>query len=107
MPPWIILTVAILSEVVATVALRWVDGFSRILPLVVVVAGYALSFWFLALALKHFELSLTYAVWAGAGTALIALIGVAMLGEPLSLLKAASLLMVIAGVVGLNLAASH
>jgi small multidrug resistance pump len=107
MPPALILTAAILTEVTATVALKYTDGFTRLLPSVVVVAGYGLSFWFLALALRHFELSLTYAVWAGAGTALIAVIGVVALGESLTVLKALSLGLVILGVVGLNVAGSH
>ena len=59
---------AIATEVAATVALKEADGFSRLLPSAIVVIGYGLSFWFLALALKHLELSLVYAVWAGLGT---------------------------------------
>jgi small multidrug resistance pump len=59
------------------------------------------------LALKRLELGLTYAVWSGVGTALAAVIGIAYFREPLTLIKAASLGLVILGVVGLSLAARH
>jgi len=100
---WIYLASAIATEVTGTVALRFADGFTRVIPSALVVATYLASLWFMALALKELEISLVYAVWAGIGTAAIAVIGMAALGEPVTTLKLASIALVIGGVVGLNL----
>jgi small multidrug resistance pump len=105
--PAIYLSIAILSEVAGTVALKYTDGFTRLLPSSAVVIGYGVSFWMLALVLKEMPIGLTYAVWAAVGTALIAAIGIVAFGEPATTLKILSLGLIIAGVVGLNLAGSH
>jgi multidrug transporter EmrE-like cation transporter len=107
MPTGILLSIAIVSEVAATVSLRLADGFSRPLPSAIVVVGYAVSFWMLALVLKQLPVGLTYAVWSAVGTALIAGIGIVAFGEAATVLKLASLALIIIGVVGLNLAGSH
>jgi small multidrug resistance pump len=104
---WIYLSAAIASEVVGTVFLRNTDGFTNPVPSVLAVATYAASLWLTALALKHLEISLAYAVWAGVGTAAVALIGMAMLGESVNALKLASIALVIGGVVGLNLSGAN
>lgn len=101
------LSIAIASEVAGTIALRSTDGFTRLVPSAVVVVGYGLSFWMLALVLRELPIGLTYAVWAAVGTALIAAIGIFAFGEPAGTLKLASLALIIMGVVGLNLAGSH
>ena len=101
---WIYLAAAISSEVIGTVALRSTEGFTKPLPSALVIVTYVLSIWFMALSLKQLEISLVYAVWAGIGTAAIAVIGMAALGEPVNALKLGSLALVIGGVVGLNLA---
>jgi len=101
---WIYLAAAIASEVVGTVFLRFTDGFTRPGLSILVVATYALSLWFTALALRALEISLVYAVWAGVGTAAVAVIGMAALGESVTALKLGSIALVIGGVVGLNLA---
>ena len=80
MSGWTYLFLAILSEVLASSALKASQGFSRLLPSLVVVGGYGLAFYFLSLALKTVPLSLAYAVWAGVGTAAIALIGAFFFG---------------------------
>ena len=105
--PALYLSIAILSEVAGTLALKHADGFTRILPSSAVVIGYGLSFWMLALVLREMPIGLTYAVWAAVGTALIATIGILAYGEPATTLKILSLGLIIAGVVGLNLAGSH
>ena len=107
MPASLLLAIAIAAEVAGTLALKYTDGFTRPAPSLVVVAGYALSFWMLALVLEELPIGLTYAIWAAVGTALIAAIGIVALGEPAGTLKLASLALIIAGVVGLNLAGSH
>jgi small multidrug resistance pump len=104
MPAFLLLSLAIVSEVGATLALRMSDGFSRPMPSVVVVLGYGISFWFLALALKDIPVSLTYAIWSGVGTALVAVAGVVAFGESMNVMKLASLGVIILGVVGLSAA---
>jgi small multidrug resistance pump len=107
MPVAVLLSVAIVSEVAATVALRYSDGFTRPGPIAIVVVGYGISFWLLALVLRDMSIGATYAVWSAVGTALIAAIGVFAFGEPATALKLASLGLIIIGVVGLNMAGSH
>ena len=104
MTAFLLLGVAIVSEVIATLALRASDGFSRPLPVAVVVVGYGLSFWLLALALKHIPVSLTYAIWSGIGTALVAVGGVLAFGETMNAMKIASLAVIVLGVAGLSAA---
>jgi small multidrug resistance pump len=107
MPAWLLLGFAILTEVVGTLALRASDGFSRPLPTAIVVVGYGAAFWLMSLVLRDISVSVTYAVWSGVGTALIATIGMTALGEPVSALKVLSLAAIVAGVVGLNAGGAH
>jgi len=103
----ILLALAIASEVIATVALKTSEGFSKPVPAVIVVVGYAISFWLLALVLKSMSVGTTYAIWSAVGTAAIALIGIALYGEAASTLKLASLGLIVLGVIGLNAAGAH
>jgi len=105
--PALFLAIAITAEVGGTVALKYTDGFTRFGPSTAVVLGYGLSFWMLALVLRDLPIGLTYAVWAAAGTALIAAVGIVAFGEPATTLKLLSLGLIIAGVVGLNMAGSQ
>ena len=107
MPVALLLSFAIVTEVAGTVALRYSEGFTKLLPSAVVVLGYGVSFWLLALVLRELSIGTTYAVWSAAGTALIAALGILAFGEPATALKLASLALIIIGVVGLNLAGSH
>jgi small multidrug resistance pump len=106
MNAWVALILAILSEVAATVALKSA-GEGSLSAGVVVVAGYLVSFVLLAVVLRSIEVGTTYAIWAGAGTALVAAIGMVALGEAVSLGKLASLALIVSGVIGLNLAGAH
>jgi small multidrug resistance pump len=101
------LTLAIASEVIATVALKASDGFSKPVPAAIVVVGYGISFFLLALVLKQLSVGTTYAIWSAFGTAAIALIGIAAYGEAVSTLKLASLGLIVLGVIGLNAAGAH
>ena len=65
--------------------------------------GYGVSFVLLALVVKQLSVGTTYAIWSGAGTAVIAAIGILAMGEPATALRLASIALIIAGVVGLNL----
>jgi small multidrug resistance pump len=79
------------------------NGFTKLVPSALVILFYGASFVLLALALKKIEVSIAYAIWAGVGTALIALIGILYFNESVTTLKLMSILLIIAGVVGLNL----
>jgi small multidrug resistance pump len=107
MPVALLLSVAIVTEVAGTVALRYSEGFTKLIPSAIVVVGYGTSFWLLALVLRELSIGTAYAVWSAAGTALIAAVGMLAFGEPATALKLASLGLIIIGVVGLNLAGSH
>ncbi|MGW6036464.1 DMT family transporter [Gordonia terrae] len=102
------LAVAIVSEVIATLALKASEGFSKLQPSLIMVAGYALSFALLGLALNRgLPMGLAYATWAAIGTATIAILGVLVFGESLSLQALIGLAMIIVGVALLNLATGH
>ncbi len=104
---FLLLGVAIVIEVGATALLPKAEGFTNPGWAAVVLGGYAFSIWLLTLVVKEMPVSVAYAVWAGAGTALVAVVGLLFLGEHLSWVKAVSLAMIVAGVVGLNLAGAH
>lgn len=97
---------AILTEVVATSALKASDGFSRIMPSIVVIVGYVLSFYFLSLALKTIPVGVAYATWAGLGIVLITVIAWVMYGQKLDLGALVGMTLILAGVVVMNLFSS-
>ncbi|MER7985741.1 multidrug efflux SMR transporter [Streptomyces noursei] len=98
---------AILSEILATTLMKYSHGFSKLWPSLGTALGYVLAFALLAQTLKTMSVGTAYAIWAGAGTALIAAIGMVFLGESTSALKILGVLLVIAGVVVLNLDGAH
>ncbi|MGB6769400.1 MAG: multidrug efflux SMR transporter [Methyloceanibacter sp.] len=102
--PWIFLSVAILFEVAGITSLKLSRGFAEMWPSVGVFVFYVCSAAAVVLALRRLELSVAYAIWSGVGTALTAMIGFAYFREPLTLIKLASLALVVLGVVGLSLA---
>lgn len=102
-----LLLVAITAEVVATAALPRAEGFTQPVWSTFVVAGYAMSIWLLTLVVKELPVSVTYAVWAGLGTAAISVVGVVFLGEELSVSKVVAITLIIAGVVLLNVHGAH
>ncbi len=100
---WVLLTLAIVLEVAGTTNMKLSEGFTRPLPSVLIFVFYGLSFTAFTFALKRLDLSLSYAIWAGAGTALIAAIGVIWFKEPVSALKVGSVVLIIVGIIGLNM----
>ncbi len=104
MPAWLLLVGAVTMEVIGTTALKLSDGFSRLVPTVVTVSGYLMAFIALGFVLKRMEVGVAYAIWAGLGTALVALVGVFFFGETMNWIKAVSLVLIVIGLVGLNLA---
>lgn len=103
MQQWLFLSVAIVSEVLATSALKASEGFSRLWPSLVVVIGYATAFYFLSLTLRTIPVGVAYAIWSGAGVALIALIAWLFYGQALDMPAIVGLLLIVAGVVVINL----
>src|SRR4051812_49683375 len=102
---WVLLIGAIASEVVATSALKLSESFTRLTPSIVSGVGYVASLALLSLVLKlQMQVSVAYAIWSGVGTAAIAVIGMLVLGEPLTSVKCAGVALIIAGTVVLNLA---
>ncbi|MCA2216719.1 DMT family transporter [Jidongwangia harbinensis] len=104
---YLFLVGAIAAEVFSTSLLKSTEGFSRLWPSVAVGLGYLLSFVLLAQAVKNIPVSVAYAVWSGLGTATIAAIGAAFLGEPLGWVKVTGIGLIIGGVVILNLGGGH
>ncbi|MCL6634761.1 MAG: multidrug efflux SMR transporter [Peptococcaceae bacterium] len=104
---WFYLTMAIFFEVSGTTAMKLSQGFSKIIPTVLMLVFYLLSLGMLTVVLKKIDVSVAYAVWSGLGTALIACVGILWFKEPLTALKIMSISLIIAGVVGLNLTGSH
>lgn len=98
---------AIAAEVAGTTAMKYSEGFTRLWPSLVTVAGYLIAFTLLAQTLKTLSVGTAYAIWAGTGTAAIAVIGMLFMGESAGLAKIAGLLLVIAGVVLLNVGGAH
>ena len=106
MSGWIYLFIAILFEAAGTTCMKLSNGFSAIIPSVLLFVFYMLSFYFMTLALKTVDISIAYAVWAGVGVALITLIGVFFFKENLNLIKVVSIILIVVGVIGLRLQSS-
>jgi len=102
-----LLAVAIAVEVASTAALPRADGFRDPVWAVIVLTGYAVAVWLLALVVQRLPVSVTYAIWSGLGTASIAVIGVLFLGESWNVVKVVSIGLIILGVVALNLQWAH
>lgn len=97
------LFLAVVLEVSGITSMKLADGFNQLEPSIMIFVSYAMSFIFLMLALKRLDVSIAYAIWSGMGTLLIAVIGVHFFHEPMTLIKAISLGLIITGVVGLQL----
>lgn len=100
---WLYLVIAIVSEVVATSALKAAGGFTRWVPSLLVVAGYASAFYFLSLTLRSIPLGIAYAIWSGVGVALVSIIGWVIYHQTLDAAALIGIAIIIAGVVVLNL----
>lgn len=103
MQHWILLAIAIVSEVIATSYLKSAEGFTRLWPSLVVVAGYLLAFYLLSLTLKTIPVGIAYAIWSGVGIVLIALSGWLFLGQSLDIPAVIGLTLIIAGVAVINI----
>jgi small multidrug resistance pump len=100
---WWSLLIAILFGVLGTISMKLSYGLQKLKPSICLTIFYAISFIALTLALRGIPISIVYAIWSGIGTILVAIIGVFLFGESVSLKKIISLLLIVAGVVGINL----
>ncbi|MFJ8226998.1 DMT family transporter [Streptomyces griseus] len=102
-----LLAAAIAAEVAGTTAMKYSEGFTRLWPSLGTVVGYLIAFTLLAQTLKTLSVGTAYAIWAGVGTAAVALIGILFLGESSGLGKITGIALIVAGVVVLNLGGAH
>ncbi|MFK3737535.1 DMT family transporter [Massilia sp. TN1-12] len=100
---WLCLAIAIVSETIATTALKASEGFSRPFPSILVVVGYGLAFYFLSLTLRTIPLGVTYAVWSGVGIVLVTVSGWLLFGQKLDAGALAGIGLILAGVLVMNL----
>lgn len=103
MKSWLFLGVAIIAEVVATSALKSTDGFTRLWPSLLAIAGYSCAFFFLALALRIIPVGIAYAIWAGMGIILIAIAGVFLYGQKLDMPALIGMALIMGGIIIMNL----
>jgi small multidrug resistance pump len=100
---YLYLAIAVFGEVIATSALKASDQFTRPVPSAIVVVGYATAFFFLSLSLNNLPLGIAYAIWAGAGTMLIVLLGCLLFQQALNTAAVIGIALIVAGVVMINL----
>ncbi|UXD87304.1 DMT family transporter [Thalassolituus hydrocarboniclasticus] len=102
MNTWWILAIAIIAEVIATSALKVSEGFTRLIPSLVVVVGYGIAFYGLALTLKTIPVGVAYAIWSGMGIVLVTLIGWFLFDQKLDPAAIIGMVLIVAGVVVMN-----
>lgn len=101
--PWLLLAIAIITEVIATASLKLSDGFTRWLPSILVVLGYGISFYALSLTMRTLPVGVIYAVWSGLGIVLVTLIGWIVFKQQLSWTTLSGIGLIMMGVVVMNL----
>lgn len=99
----LILFLAILTEVAATTSLKFSEGFTKTVPTVIVVVGYTVSFYLMALSLKVLPVGLTYAIWSGVGIVLTIIAGALLWQEKLDWARVTGSALILAGIVLINL----
>lgn len=110
MPPYAILLLAVIAETIATTALQASHQFTRLIPSIIVVVGYVVSFYLMSITLKYIPVGVMYAIWAGLGIFFIAIIGWVVFGQRLDFPAVIGLALIISGIVVINVfskTASH
>jgi small multidrug resistance pump len=103
---WFALSIAIVAEVAATSALKSTEEFTRLWPSILVIAGYGIAFYFMTLSLRGLPVGIMYAIWAGVGIVLVALLGWALYRQPLDVPAILGIALIIAGVIVINVYSS-
>lgn len=100
---WLLLGIAVAFEIAGAIGLRFSEGFTVMLPTVVALSAFAVALYLVSRVMKTLPVSIAYPVWAGGGTAGVALIGILALGEELNVAKAVGVVLVVIGVVLVNM----
>jgi small multidrug resistance pump len=95
---WLYLSIAILAEVIATSFLKAAEGFTRLIPSLIVVFGYGIAFYFLSLTLRTMQVGTAYAIWAGVGTVLISIVAWLFYNQKLDAPSILGITLIIVGV---------
>ncbi|TMS58550.1 QacE family quaternary ammonium compound efflux SMR transporter [Imbroritus primus] len=103
MKVWLFLVIAIVAEVIATSCLKSSEGFTRLLPSLATITGYAIAFFFLSLALKAIPVGIAYAIWSGVGIVLISTIGWLLFKQSLDTPALLGMGLILSGVLIINL----
>ncbi|MGV8940302.1 MAG: quaternary ammonium compound efflux SMR transporter SugE [Lysobacter sp.] len=101
---WIILLLAGLFEIAWAIGLKYTEGFTRLWPTVGTLAAMAISVGMLGIAMKSLPVGTAYAIWVGVGAVGTVILGVVLFDEPVNALRVGSILLIIAGLIGLKLA---
>jgi small multidrug resistance pump len=102
---WLFVGLAIVAEIAAALGLRFSNGFTKPLPTAFALIAFGSAFYLISLSLMHLPVSTVYPIWAGGGTACVALVGVLILKERAGVLKGLGVALVVAGIVTLNVSA--
>ena len=100
---WLILLAGIIFEVLGTIMMKYAEGFTKLIPSIFVFVFYGISLAALVFVLEKMEVSIAYGIWASAGTALIAIIGIFFFQESVSITKIISISLIILGILGLEI----
>lgn len=99
---YVYLSLAIVSEVIATIALRATEGFTQLLPCLVVAIGYGSAFYFISLTLDKIPVAIAYSVWSGAGVVLVAVFGMFIYKQTPDLAAILGMIFIVMGVVAIT-----
>ena len=102
---WVLLVLAGMFEIGWAIGLKYTHGFTRLWPSIGTVLAMIVSLWLLGVAMKDLPVGTAYAIWVGVGAVGTAILGIVLFNEPASALRITSLLLIVAGIVGLKLAA--
>ena len=104
---WFYLSIAILAEVIATSFLKAAEGFTRLIPSLIVVFGYGTAFYFLSLTLRTMQVGTAYAIWSGVGTVLISLVAWLLYNQKLDAPSILGMALIISGVIIIKFLSPH
>jgi quaternary ammonium compound-resistance protein SugE len=99
---WIFLVIAGIFEVVWAIGLKYTEGFTKLIPSLITLAGMAISFYFLSMAVKTLPIGTAYAIWTGIGAAGAVILGMILFGEPRNLLRLMFVAFILIGIIGLK-----
>ncbi|MEI8103078.1 MAG: multidrug efflux SMR transporter [Chlorobium sp.] len=100
---WIFLILAIVGEVIATTSLKMSDGFTKIIPNIISVIGYGVTFYFFSLALRDIPVSIAYAIWSGLGILFMSILGIFFFGQSIDIAGVLGISLILIGIAIINL----